>query len=578
MDRKKMPRAVVARKGRGGAAVASPPPPVRKKSVTADVPLPSAPSTKGEENNVVLPLVDVVEEPPIKEVPDWRVQCGFLNETDKLFRAYPCTKKPRMPNPSDEKSWIDVMLPRTEDEFLNNPVALQDMADLCTPIEKFAAGTNILVTGKDLSGKTSFVQLFIQRMYPEADDRRRRILALNAATMDEGVLLSKMDHFKRSIDKAKPHVKLPYVVIENFHALNPRIQQHTIGPQWEVLNQKRIFFVLTAAPDSNKVTEQIKSSSKIIRLQSLDNPLHILHKLLLICATQRIGYVRPAIEYLLKRKRQLLGPSILALQQLFLRYHFVSIENTNRFFKRPLALLDTLEIVDMCAPLKRCRVCTLVPPCQHTTLQHLYDRVTRLRAMYPQDNQRDVCPDFRHTGVCHVFHRKGRCLFDHPLDIHVIDTTRLVERCAVHTLPLPCTHCATLEATHAREKGLEKDKADAQKEIRRLKKMLADVDHALHAHRKGSTDAVVWGKAKEVQDAKADDFMTEMARLRRQIDATTHKIDAMDPVLQALHAKNARGFAKGLGKGHGRLQPGVDAPSSVDEEDAAAAIAAIQMS
>ncbi|ETW04849.1 hypothetical protein, variant 1 [Aphanomyces invadans] len=428
---------------------------------------------------------------------------------------------------------------------------MQDLVELSDPIEYYQDGINIVVTGKELGGKTSFVHLFVKKLYPDAADRKRRILLLDAATMDETMLLSKMDGFKRFFDhpKTKPHPKFPYIVIENFHQLNPRIQQHSIGPQWEILNAKGIFFVLTVAPDANKVTEQIKTTSKIVRLRPLED-LHVLEKVLMVCVNQRIGFVRPALDYIVKRLRHAVGPCLVTLQQLFTTHHYLSMENVNRFFHRTLHMKESLDLVEMSAPLKRCKVCTLVPPCAHTTLDHIHNRVLRLRAMYPQDNQRDVCPDFKHTGLCHVFNRKGRCMYDHPMEIHAIDTTKLVARCKIHTLPLPCTHCATLATSVAREVALAKEKSAVETMIIKLKKMLADQDHALHAHVKATSATVVWGKAKEIIDAKTADLMDDLKKTQSKLEhLQRHVTDEIIPVLEALHLQNQRGYCKGLGKG-----------------------------
>ncbi|ETV64295.1 hypothetical protein, variant 3 [Aphanomyces astaci] len=408
-----------------------------------------------------------------------------------------------------------------------------------------------LVQGKELGGKTSFAHLFMQRMYPEATERKRRVLVLDAATTEESVLLTKLDAFKRYIEhpKTKPHTKFPYVVIENFHVLNPRTQQHSIGPQWEILNEKHIFFLVTVAPDASKVTEQIKSTSKIVRLRPLED-IHVLEKLLTVCVNQRIGFVRPAIDYIAKRRRHALGPCLDTLQQIFHAHQYLSMENVDRFFHRNMMhMKDTLDIADMCAPLKRCKVCTLVPPCAHTTLQHLHDRVVRLRAMYPQNNQRDVCPDFKHTGICHVFNRKGRCLYDHPPELHVIDTSRLAARCPVHTLPQPCSHCATLATTVAKAAALAKDKRDMEAKMAKLKKTIADMDYGLHVHLKANGATVVWGKAKDLLDAQTVELQDEIQQTRRELERMErHVKDDIEPVLGTLQEQNQRGYCKGLGK------------------------------
>ncbi|KAF0744393.1 hypothetical protein Ae201684_000876 [Aphanomyces euteiches] len=534
-------------------------------------PKPTRRQSRSEDNNknvdVTVKESDEQESPKIDSTAsvDWRTQFGFMNDVDKVYRKFPCSKKPRMPTQEDSTSWIESMLPT--DEFLNNPAAIQDLENLCEPSEKYKNGTNVVVAGQLLSGKTSFIQLFIKRNYPEPEERKRRLLLLDASTMEEKTMLAKMESLKRYIEhpKTKPHTRHPYVVIENFQVLNPRIQQHSIGPLWDALNEAKIFFVIAVSPDANKLTDQIKTSSKIIRLQALQE-IHVLEKLLTICVKERIGFVRPAIDYILRRKKHDLGKCLDALQHIFQTYQNLSMENVNRFFRRTLQMKETLQIIEMCAPLSRCKVCTLVPPCAHTTLQHLYDRVLRLRSLYPQDNQREICPDFKHTGICHVFNRKGRCMFDHPLDIHVIDTSKLGARCTIHTLPLPCTHCKTLEASKQQEKSLDKEKNRLLDQMDQFKKELARVESSLHAHRKAHADSIIWGKAKEKFLATCTEMENEMKRLRCNIDQQTKERIELDQTLASLHEKNERGYCKGLGKGM-HIQEGVDAPASWDDNE-----------
>ncbi|OQR83806.1 hypothetical protein ACHHYP_14275 [Achlya hypogyna] len=493
----------------------------------------------------------------------WREEYGFLNGTDKLFQAYPCPRKPRSPNEEDKTSdWVQVTRPQTvrvvhcveihlaqAAEFLNNPEAVELLTVLSQPVDPKERGANVLIVGPQGAGKTSYMELLLRQLYPIPAERKRYTMFLQGDKIEERELLAKLQTFTRYHEKNTVLVdKYLYIAIENFHVFNPRVQQHTLGPIWETINSKSIYFILTVTPDASRVTEQIRTSSRLIALAPLE-PLHVLEKVLLVCTLQRVGFVRGAIEYILSRKKHKCIPCVQLLQKLFVTYHYLSVENVRKASTRRAAdpPESVLSIVDVTYPLRRCAVCTLLPPCKHVSLQKLYDRVQRMRSLYPTDNQRAVCPDFARTGVCHAFHRRSKCLYDHPGELHTIDTTPLAPRCKVHTLTLPCAHCATLQRSVAEAKVLRAALKQAEDKKAKAIKELGVAQHRLHLHLK--TEATLWGNAKKQFDATTEHIHVLIADAKGKVAHWKAEITDATPKIAALETSIAKGFCKGVGKG-----------------------------
>ncbi|OQR95460.1 hypothetical protein THRCLA_07843, partial [Thraustotheca clavata] len=423
---------------------------------------------------------------------NWRGRFGFESVQDKLFKAYPCVQKPRIPTEEDKTcDWAQTMRPKQASEFLSHPIAVELLYSLSQPVDPKAPGKN----GLSSTGKTSYLQLLLRHLYPNESEHKKYTLLLQGDKLDERELLNKLMTFTRYHERNTTLTdKYLYIAIENFHSFNPRVQQHTIGPIWDTINTKSIYFILTLSPDASRVTEQIKASSIVVNLEPLE-PLLVLEKILRICTQERIGYVRAALEMILSKKKYKCIPSLQYLQQLFIKHHYLSVENVRKSMKHSEDICQRkFTIVELSFPLRRCQICTLFPPCNHITLQMMYDKLIRMRSLYPQDNQRTVCPDFSRTGLCHAFHRRGKCLYDHPLEMLQIDTTPLASRCKIHTLLLPCVHCITLEKTQTEVKRLKTQLKQAEEKLKKAGKELNNVQHRLHLHKK--TEETLWGNTK----------------------------------------------------------------------------------
>ncbi|GMF47397.1 unnamed protein product [Phytophthora fragariaefolia] len=239
----------------------------------------------------------------------------------------------------------------------------------------------------------------------------------------------------------------------------------------------------------------------------------------------------------------------------------------------------------MSEPLRRCRKCTLLPPCSHTPLEKLYSKIDQARASYPNTGhkcvdaeavsvalinngdesvtsvatttatlERVVCPSFGRRGICTNFQKLGRCRYAHPLNLHTIDTTALVSRCRVHTLPLPCLHCSNAEQL----------KVDARKELvtcEQLKRdilsshqALADLETQRYLFARERGKQVKWGSAKKAADEQLARMDAGLSSAQNDINRLEQELSSREESLEMLQDAIAHGRSKGLGKGHGRIE------------------------
>ena len=94
-------------------------------------------------------------------------------------------------------------------------------------------------------------------------------------------------------------------------------------------------------------------------------------------------------------------------------------------------------------PLERCEICTLVPPCQHISLDMLEEAAKERRAQLPRYKGGMECPEFFRKGRCTMFNQYGHCSLDHDGSMHEIVSPPA--RCPQCTLLWPCRHCTYSE-------------------------------------------------------------------------------------------------------------------------------------
>lgn len=233
------------------------------------------------------------------------------------------------------------------------------------------------------------------------------------------------------------------------------------------------------------------------------------------------------------------------LRDVFQRHFFISRTNVEKILVVALSgsvKANTavpppfpLSVLKMSKPLRRCKTCTLLPPCAHVTTAMLLDRIEQIRHVYPHQNQTQtngdtrtpqlpVCPSFRETGVCRNMQALGRCRYAHPLTLHAIDTSQIVQRCKTHTLPVPCAHCTNVRALHERLRDETKTCVALETQLRVRQTQLSELEMRRFQLARERSKSVKWGAAKrEVDD--------QLASLDEALTVTRCEVDALSDEL-----------------------------------------------
>lgn len=277
----------------------------------------------------------------------------------------------------------------------------------------------------------------------------------------------------------------------------------------------------------------------------------------------QIGFTRDGLEALLRKCEFKLLSCMETLHQVFLAQFFVSLPNVEKLF--PQKSDDTrqappfpLSILAMNEPLRRCPKCTLVPPCSHISMAMLYDKIQRMRKLYPKQDPiasspssaadlTPICPSFLRFGVCRNIQSLGRCRYAHPLNLHTVDTSSIVKRCRVHTLPVPCMHCENLAQLHQQLRSETTKCTHLEAQVRALRKQFSDLEIAKFLFVRDHAKTTKWGSQKKDYDDKLAHFEAQQKTIRLDIDAATKALAASQATREGLE-KDARN-----GKSHGTL-------------------------
>lgn len=369
----------------------------------------------------------------------------------------------------------------------------------------------------------------------------------------------------------------------------PSFQQHSLLPEIAAANEKRVFVILLVRPDPTKMPEQLRTRCTSVHLRPL-GAMDVRRKILTVCKQERIGYHREALEEIVKRSVNKLAPSLALLHQVFLNQHFVSLANINKTVQLPQtierkaslkAIAATpiaptaplkpgapntstvaappfpLSIIDLSTPLRRCPKCTLMPPCSHVSLTMLHERVDRIRKLYPNADsvstatELAICPTFRKHGVCGNIKAIGRCRYAHPLDLHVIDTHMIVERCAKHTLPLPCLHCNSLREMAALVKTESGALKSLAQELQQAKKCVVDLENERFMLMREQSRTVKWGNMKREFNEHVEALDARITSAKETVLALSRDLQDRQEQYDRLRDDVMHGRSKGVGKGRG---------------------------
>lgn len=267
-------------------------------------------------------------------------------------------------------------------------------------------------------------------------------------------------------------------------------------------------------------------------------------------------------------------PSMERLRWVFQRHFFISLPNVQKKIPEPSSSSKQqttttkknaptpvlppfpLSVLEMSEPLRRCKKCTLVPPCSHVTIETLLERIARIRDLYPHrdDNQRDndvetpqvpVCTSFLVTGICKNIQALGRCRYAHPLSLRVVDTKQIAKRCRTHTLPLPCSHCANVTALQEQLRSEIKTCMALEAQLQARRKQLSDLEMNRFLLARDRSKSVKWGAAKRELDDKLAQVDTALAAARREIGELSSDLLVSQTRRDQLEADNERRVSRG---------------------------------
>ncbi|KAK1945128.1 hypothetical protein P3T76_003661 [Phytophthora citrophthora] len=528
-----------------------------------------------------------------QEKPHWRVSFGFWTELDLLFYSFPTLSKPRCPAllHDSNSEWYKPMfiplffvnvialyllcrnkrlVPDDIGRFLGNPAAAACLRAITLTTEADAVPAyvnNFIISGGHHTGKSTFAGILRKKLLSLTEEQPCRFATLNASEFVDKILPSKLEDAVKRLDASKTG-SVSYLTIERFESVTPSVQQHFFVPLLAEANSKKVYMILLVRPDTNKLAEQIKAQAMKVHLHPLSPDL-VRTKLLHICQQERIGYTREGLEELMKLCSFKLMPCLDMLHGIFLKHYFISHANVvkvgqpvsgDRITSSPIAAPPfPLSILRMSEPLRRCPKCTLIPPCSHVSLEKLYFKIDQVRSLYPNTVSAEIakprdatCPSFGRRGICTNIQKLGRCRYAHPLDLHAINTTALVPRCRVHTLPLPCLHCTNAEQLKGDVHKAIAMRDRLKRELLRSRQGLADLEAQRYLFARDRSKTTKWGGAKRIADEQLARMDATISSSKSSIQSQEQALSSHEAALESLQEAIVHGRSKGLGKGRGR--------------------------
>ncbi|KAG2834937.1 hypothetical protein PC118_g808 [Phytophthora cactorum] len=534
------------------------------------------------------------QQQPKPEKPNWRISFGFWTELDALYHSFVPPTKPRCPClPRDSTSeWKKRLVPDDIEQFLGNPAAAASLRAITsrTETDTTSVFTNFIISGGRSTGKATFAGILRKTLLSVTSEQPCHFGSLNASEFADKALQGKLEEAVKRLGASKAGTP-SFLIIERFESVTPSVQQHFLVPLLVEANLKKVFVILLVRPDANKLAEQIKTQAMKVHLHPLSANF-VRTKLLLICQQERIGYTREGLEELAKDCSFKLVSCMEKLHEVFLKQYFISQANVMKICQptfigssnSPAVPPFPLSILRMSEPLRRCPKCTLLPPCSHIPLQKLFSKIDQTRALYPENGrklstaiavvssdpdradkipseskpqdtiERTICPSFRQRGICANVQKLGRCRYAHPLDLHEINTTALIQRCRAHTLPLLCMHCSNADQLKL---DVRKEIATSEKlkrELLRSRQALADLETQRYVFARDRGKTAKWGSAKKAADEQLARMDAALNSAKGSIKSLEQELSSHHEALVKLQDAAAHGRSRGIGKGLGRIE------------------------
>jgi hypothetical protein len=363
-------------------------------------------------------------------------------------------RKPRLPSPL----YINTRLVDNEDNIpksfnlfvgKHNTPIFQALYEILDKFEKAKLFPEVLTLhGPSGSGKSAISKIFVNEMINalkfKGNQAEKWCLHLDAKVFkkDLSTFWSKVTTFAEPPLEKYFVTKYRLLIIDNFDSVPPSSQQVLKRIMESFSSTLKYLFV---CPDPKTcMTGFVLAKSTNLRTRSI-NERDALQVTLMMLNQHRIGFERPAIKQIFSMfPDRSLSKIFDVIQEVFLAHHFVSKENVLKITatgKNPdINLLPLISQHRSIEPFERCDKCTLVPPCQHISMEELIKRGTARRKELPRYKTGSmVCPEFARYGYCRMFNKNGHCSLDHPKNIHVIK--KFAVRCPQCTIIWPCNHC-----------------------------------------------------------------------------------------------------------------------------------------
>lgn len=300
-----------------------------------------------------------------------------------------------------------------------------------------------ILTALLCTGKTTIAQKFAQELGDDMGLSKaqsgRFVLFISAQDATKGFrdLWAKVNKFCES--PIERYISAPFkvVVIDNMDDIPPSHQQGLKKLLEVHFMRTRWIFVASSV---DKIIGFLHEGAKVLttrRLLQKDALLIVLQ----VCCKAKVGFDREGIQALfgLYRPDLSLTQMIDFAQKVFVERYFISADNVAKVAGKVVEK-PKVHAIAAIEPISRCPICTLVPPCKHTSIEKLSSLGLERREALPRFVDGLVCPEFVRYGRCTVFNHHGHCSLDHPKNVHTVLLPPV--RCPQCSIPWPCEHCS----------------------------------------------------------------------------------------------------------------------------------------
>jgi DNA replication protein DnaC len=363
-------------------------------------------------------------------------------------------RKPRLPNEMYKTTRLvehPDNVPKSFNAFVgkHNTGIFMSLKEVLEKFEKIKLFPDVLtIHGPSGSGKSAIGKVFMNDLvdmmkFKQAGQAEKWCLFMDAKQYrkDLSTFWSRVTTFAEPPLEKALATKYRLLVVDNFDSIPPSSQQILKRIMEAYSSTLKYIFI---CPDPKAcMTNFVLTKSTSFKTRAI-NERDALQVVLAICNQHRIGFEREGIKTVFSlHPNRSLSNMIDLIEEVFLKRYFVSRENVLRVAVGKASDVNDLPVLAQhraVEPFERCKACTLVPPCQHISLEDLVKLGSARRKELPRYKDGSMaCPEFVRYGYCSMFNRNGHCSLDHPKNLHVIK--KFAMRCPQCSITWPCNHC-----------------------------------------------------------------------------------------------------------------------------------------